>query len=962
MIKEITLQGEIDKLNTEYLILCKNNPKDGFYKSNQVLKKAESFNYAKGIGESLRNLAFSSQLLGLIPEGYEFANRAVNIFEETGDKKNLAHVYHTLGFILDYLDNQAKRLEINMKCLELSRELKEEDWIIRTLNNTGDCHTKLKSFEDAIVCFRECLRLLNREDTFMYSVVTCNLGEVYFCNGQIEEAKKHFELSKNNAILNNSKGIEITNMLFLSKCLFREKNDDESLRLLKVAIDQIEEIHDKSKDIDFTENSNLSSPALLQVSMDIEAEVYKFYGELCEKKGDLENALKAFKTNKEIEEKLNKQKYTKEYQSIELRMEISHLENLVDERTGELEKTLSDLQIKEQNNRLVIENAVDSILFFNWDGKIIDYNRKSLNFFELESTQQEINISELLCFLNENDLNAFVKNLYSDEKNNYNTQRHQMKAVKSDLFFEVAFTKINTNGNSQGVAFISDITDKIKAEERKNFDLQTQITINKINQFLHDESDYFQMINQVAKIIVEELKFDKCSINVQDETGNLIQIANIQNKDYLNELMNRIGDSNFIIENSTGGNRKKELVIPMRIGEKVIGMITVEKENQNDFSELQTKILTKTSKLLSNRIDKIQEQKQKELLQQQLYEMNQKLEDEVHNKTKQINELTHKFHEHEKESLLADLAGSISHELNTPFGIINSGANALKDIVFEIIDLKFSSELTDEDIKFAIDYAKANRIEKVISGRQRRKTILEFSMFLESKFVNADDVTNLANKFVNANFPLYKTREIEFILNHTKSSELLDLISKIQQSMSFSETISTTSSRAADVVKELTKVARKTFDTDDTQIDLKSNIDSVLSVYKYQFDDIEISVEIKEELKIMGAEITLFQLWKNLVLFSSKNFSSDQSDKYLKINGIDHSNSIEIKFQHNGKQIDREVINEIDSIQSIEDKVNPNINVKLGIIKKIVTDHQGHLQIDSSDGITSFSIIFQKKL
>lgn len=962
MIKEITLQGEIDKLNTEYLILCKNNPKDGFYKSNQVLKKAESFNYAKGIGESLRNLAFSSQLLGLIPEGYEFANRAVNIFEETGDKKNLAHVYHTLGFILDYLDNQAKRLEINMKCLELSRELKEEDWIIRTLNNTGDCHTKLKSFEDAIVCFRECLRLLNREDTFMYSVVTCNLGEVYFCNGQIEEAKKHFELSKNNAILNNSKGIEITNMLFLSKCLFREKNDDESLRLLKVAIDQIEEIHDKSKDIDFTENSNLSSPALLQVSMDIEAEVYKFYGELCEKKGDLENALKAFKTNKEIEEKLNKQKYTKEYQSIELRMEISHLENLVDERTGELEKTLSDLQIKEQNNRLVIENAVDSILFFNWDGKIIDYNRKSLNFFELESTQQEINISELLCFLNENDLNAFVKNLYSDEKNNYNTQRHQMKAVKSDLFFEVAFTKINTNGNSQGVAFISDITDKIKAEERKNFDLQTQITINKINQFLHDESDYFQMINQVAKIIVEELKFDKCSINVQDETGNLIQIANIQNKDYLNELMNRIGDSNFIIENSTGGNRKKELVIPMRIGEKVIGMITVEKENQNDFSELQTKILTKTSKLLSNRIDKIQEQKQKELLQQQLYEMNQKLEDEVHNKTKQINELTHKFHEHEKESLLADLAGSISHELNTPFGIINSGANALKDIVFEIIDLKFSSELTDEDIKFAIDYAKANRIEKVISGRQRRKTILEFSMFLESKFVNADDVTNLANKFVNANFPLYKTREIEFILNHTKSSELLDLISKIQQSMSFSETISTTSSRAADVVKELTKVARKTFDTDDTQIDLKSNIDSVLSVYKYQFDDIEISVDIKEELKIMGAEITLFQLWKNLVLFSSKNFSSDQSDKYLKINGIDHSNSIEIKFQHNGKQIDREVINEIDSIQSIEDKVNPNINVKLGIIKKIVTDHQGHLQIDSSDGITSFSIIFQKKL
>ena len=82
------------------------------------------------------------------------------------------------------------------------------------------------------------------------------------------------------------------------------------------------------------------------------------------------------------------------------------------------------------------------------------------------------------------------------------------------------------------------------------------------------------MINQVAKIIVEELKFDKCSINVQDETGNLIQIANIQNKDYLNELMNRIGDSNFIIENSLAGN-KERTCYSLRIGEKA---------HRNDFS------------------------------------------------------------------------------------------------------------------------------------------------------------------------------------------------------------------------------------------------------------------------------------------------------------------------------------------------------------------------------------------
>ena len=695
--------------------------------------------------------------------------------------------------------------------------------------------------------------------------------------------------------------------------------------------------------------------------MDIEAEVYKSFGELCEKKGLLKNALRAFKINKEIEEKLNKQKYTKEHQSIELRMEISHLESLVDERTSELEKTLSDLQLKEQNNRLVIENAVDSILFFNWDGEIIDYNRRSLNFFQLESSLKDQNIKNLLEFIVEKDILDFVKNLYSDEKSNYNTQRHKMKAVDSDLFFEVAFTKINTNGNSQGVAFISDITDKIKAEEKKTFDLQTQITINKITQFLHDENDFFQIINSVAKIIVEELKFDKCSISVQDEAGNLVQIANIQNNDYLNEIMNKIGSSKFIIDHKTSSSENnKELLIPLKISDKNFGFISVEKSDKSDFSELQTKVLTRTSRLLSSRLDKIQEQKQKELLQKQLYEINQKLEDEVHNKTKQLNELTHKFHEHEKESLLAELAGSISHELNTPFGIINSGASAIKDILFEIIDLKFSSGLSEADIKFALDFAKTNKIEKIVSGRERRKNILEFSMFLESKYVNKDDVSDLSNKFVDANFPLYKTREIDLILSHANPSELLEIIIKIQQSVSFSETISKTSSRAADVVKELTKVARKSFDTAESKINLKNNIDSVLSVYKYQFDEIDITFDVTDQLEITGSETTLFQLWKNLVLFSIKNFVSDQTNKYLKINSFEKQESVEIQFQHNGITINQDVIHEIDRIQSIEDKLNPNINVKLGIIKKIIADHKGHLNIESSEGITVFSITFPK--
>ena len=82
----------------------------------------------------------------------------------------------------------------------------------------------------------------------------------------------------------------------------KQEKSLEALITLKEAITQIEEIHQAEEQIDFAENSSLSSPSLLQVSMDIEAEVFKSYGELCESNGDLKNAIIALKRNKTIEE------------------------------------------------------------------------------------------------------------------------------------------------------------------------------------------------------------------------------------------------------------------------------------------------------------------------------------------------------------------------------------------------------------------------------------------------------------------------------------------------------------------------------------------------------------------------------------------------------------------------------------------------------------------------------------
>ncbi len=128
----------------------------------------------------------------------------------------------------------------------------------------------------------------------MHSVVTCNLGEVYFYNNQYDEAIAQFQKSKSNAILNHSKGIEVTNTLFISRCLHKLNQNLKAIEVIRQAIDEIEKVHLASQEINFKETGGLTSPALLKVSMDIEAEVYKHYGELSEVDGNLKNALFAF--------------------------------------------------------------------------------------------------------------------------------------------------------------------------------------------------------------------------------------------------------------------------------------------------------------------------------------------------------------------------------------------------------------------------------------------------------------------------------------------------------------------------------------------------------------------------------------------------------------------------------------------------------------------------------------------
>ena len=167
--------------------------------------------------------------------------------------------------------------------------------------------------------------------------------------------------------------------------------------------------------------------------------------------------------------------------------------------------------------------------------------------------------------------------------------------------------------------------------------------------------------------------------------------------------------------------------------------------------------------------------------------------------------------------------------------------------------------------------------------------------------------------------------------------------------MLLSNTIIDTSISASLIVQELTKIAigSKTFEI--TKINILDNINSVLSVYKYMFENISIDLKIEQNIEISGSEINLFQLWKNALLLASNLFEDNNGEKYIRISSELRKSNVYIEINFNGKKISDETIVNILDVTPIIDSTNKTIISNLSMIKKIITEHRGSFSIVSDE-------------
>ena len=305
-------------------------PKKIYQLAEKLLLDSIKCNNRHNIAKSYLLMAYSGQFLGLYAESFEYVQKALPVFIENNDLKNQASAYNTLGFIYYYFDDHDKRLEVNVKSLEIRKKINDIGGYLSSLNNTGDTYIKVGKYKEAITLFNECLNFKNHNSR-MLAIVHSNMAEALFHEKKYELALEKIEISNKYAKEEILKHVLCDNLYIKSRIHNQHERWEQTIEQLESGLQIINEKDD---------------PTLLKDLYIAAASAYEYLNQP-------KLALDCLKNHFSLEKIVSDRKQKKEIKSIQFKNEIQYLHH----KTSELEVTIEQRTI-ELKQALEVEKTI----------------------------------------------------------------------------------------------------------------------------------------------------------------------------------------------------------------------------------------------------------------------------------------------------------------------------------------------------------------------------------------------------------------------------------------------------------------------------------------------------------------------------------------------------------------------------------------------------------------------------
>lgn len=163
--------------------------RQSFHIAKQVLTDYQDSQEAKIIAECHKILGYCYWRFSDYTASMQHYLCALEYFRAAKDLRGEADTLNNLGAVYMFQKNHEKRLECNLKCLDLRVQLGHADDISGSMNNIGETYFEMGDFDSAQQWFEDCITYPNStDDSIAWGLH--NLGRLFFLKGDLQKANE----------------------------------------------------------------------------------------------------------------------------------------------------------------------------------------------------------------------------------------------------------------------------------------------------------------------------------------------------------------------------------------------------------------------------------------------------------------------------------------------------------------------------------------------------------------------------------------------------------------------------------------------------------------------------------------------------------------------------------------------------------------------------------------------------
>lgn len=190
------IKQQVDSLIRVGIAYFQNNVDSGLIFSQKALRLSELHNYEKGRINALRGIAVFHNQLNRYDLARDYIQSSLSFAKKLGDKKILAGVYFSYGFIEAENTHFDKAFEALTNASELFLELGDSAKFAYVLNNMGNLYQYNNEYVKALEIFKKALEISLKFDTYYQEVlITSNIGLIYNNLNQLDSSLRYYNMS-----------------------------------------------------------------------------------------------------------------------------------------------------------------------------------------------------------------------------------------------------------------------------------------------------------------------------------------------------------------------------------------------------------------------------------------------------------------------------------------------------------------------------------------------------------------------------------------------------------------------------------------------------------------------------------------------------------------------------------------------------------------------------------------------